>query len=200
MCHVFPPLLSIFGLFPVLVQCDYELILVQLCLSHDLWLSCVFIVLSVQFDVLCYILDDELYPRLRVLRSSLVCAPWQKTRPNSKLRPFISFSFVLVFKVFCFVPVCLSRGSPKPGIHGRSTPPSATHPSRHSWEIDAAVRDSPKPASDSGPPARHWFKPAGRRHGSSSLITARSAVPRSRGSSSLIRAALPFPGPVDSVP
>ncbi len=49
-CLVFPPLVSIFGLFPVLVKCDYELILVQLCLSHYLWLSCVLIVLSVQFD------------------------------------------------------------------------------------------------------------------------------------------------------
>ncbi len=47
-CHVFPPLFSIFGLFAVLVKCDYELILVQLCLSYYLRLSCVFIVLSVQ--------------------------------------------------------------------------------------------------------------------------------------------------------
>ncbi len=41
-CHVFPPLVSIFGLFPVLVKCDYELILVQLCLSPYLLLPCVF--------------------------------------------------------------------------------------------------------------------------------------------------------------
>ncbi len=46
-CHVLPPLVSIFGLFLFLVKCDYELILVQLCLSRYLWLSCVFIVLSV---------------------------------------------------------------------------------------------------------------------------------------------------------
>ncbi len=31
MCHVFPPHVSIFGLFPVLVSCHYELICVQLC-------------------------------------------------------------------------------------------------------------------------------------------------------------------------
>ncbi len=30
-CHVFPPPVSIFGLFPVLVSCHYELICVQLC-------------------------------------------------------------------------------------------------------------------------------------------------------------------------
>ncbi len=32
-CHVFLPLVSIFGLFPVLVRCDYQLILVQLCVG-----------------------------------------------------------------------------------------------------------------------------------------------------------------------
>ncbi len=35
-CHVFPPHVSIFGLFPVLVKCHYELILVQPCLSNYL--------------------------------------------------------------------------------------------------------------------------------------------------------------------
>ncbi len=49
-CHVFLPHVSIFGLFPVLVKCHYELILVQLCLSRYLWFTCVFIVLSIQFD------------------------------------------------------------------------------------------------------------------------------------------------------
>ncbi len=33
-CHVFPPLVSIFGLFPVLVSCHYELSMFQLCLSR----------------------------------------------------------------------------------------------------------------------------------------------------------------------
>ncbi len=32
MCHVFPPLVSIFGLFPVLIRSDYEFIGVQVCL------------------------------------------------------------------------------------------------------------------------------------------------------------------------
>ncbi len=31
-CHVFPPLVSIYGLFPVLVSCHYELSIFQLCL------------------------------------------------------------------------------------------------------------------------------------------------------------------------
>ncbi len=50
-CHVFPPHVSLFGLFPVLVKCHYELILVQPCLSNYLWFTCVFIVLSVHFDL-----------------------------------------------------------------------------------------------------------------------------------------------------
>ncbi len=33
-CHVSPPLVSLFGLFPVFIECDNELILAQLCLSH----------------------------------------------------------------------------------------------------------------------------------------------------------------------
>ncbi len=32
LCLVFPPRVSIFGLFPVLVKCDYELSMFQLCL------------------------------------------------------------------------------------------------------------------------------------------------------------------------
>ncbi len=40
--HVFPPHVSIFGLFPVLVKCHYELILVQPCLSNYLWFTCVY--------------------------------------------------------------------------------------------------------------------------------------------------------------
>ncbi len=47
----------------------------------------------------------KLYPRLRVPRFSLLCAPWQKTRPNSKRRPFTSFCFVRFFK--CFICSCI---------------------------------------------------------------------------------------------
>ncbi len=63
---------------------------------------------------LCYpdvVIKDyyfEVLPRLRVPRLSLLCAPWQKTRPNSKRRPFTSFCFVRFFKFvilfLCFVP------------------------------------------------------------------------------------------------
>ncbi len=49
MCHVFPPLVSLVC-FLSLYLVIYELILVQLCLSNYLWLSCVLIFLSVQFD------------------------------------------------------------------------------------------------------------------------------------------------------
>ncbi len=115
-----PPLVSIFGLFPVLVKCDYELIIVQLCLSHYLWLSCVFIVLSVQFDFVwstCYspvflsvnlalscpafsgVFKDclfELHPRLRVPRSSLVCA-YKGYKPKGDW-----FYFAKVIKLWFF--------------------------------------------------------------------------------------------------
>ncbi len=45
-CHVFPPLVSIYGLFPVLVSCHYELICVQLCVcdcvNYPVYISPVF--------------------------------------------------------------------------------------------------------------------------------------------------------------
>ncbi len=61
-CHVFPPLVSMFGLFPVLVKCHYELIIVQPCLSNYLWFTCVFIVLSVQFDLVWSTRYSPVYP------------------------------------------------------------------------------------------------------------------------------------------
>ncbi len=45
-CHLFPPPVSIFGLFPVLVSCRYELICVQLCMwlcvNYPVYISPVF--------------------------------------------------------------------------------------------------------------------------------------------------------------
>ncbi len=62
----------------------------------------------VTLDVVIKDYDFEVLPRLRVPRLSLLCAPWQKTRPNSKRRPFTSFCYVRFFKCFilflCFVP------------------------------------------------------------------------------------------------
>ncbi len=40
-CLVFPPLVSLFGVFPVLVSCHYEFILFQVCVIICL-LPCVF--------------------------------------------------------------------------------------------------------------------------------------------------------------
>ncbi len=50
MCHVFPPLVSIYGLFPVLVSCHYELSMFQLCLSHYVLITLCISVLSFEFD------------------------------------------------------------------------------------------------------------------------------------------------------
>ncbi len=49
-CHVFPPHVSIFGLFPVLVSCHYELSMFQLCLSHYVLITLCILVLSFEFD------------------------------------------------------------------------------------------------------------------------------------------------------
>ncbi len=48
-CHVFPPLVSIFGLFPVLVSCHYELSMFQLCLSRYVLITLCILVLSFEF-------------------------------------------------------------------------------------------------------------------------------------------------------
>ncbi len=50
-CHVFPPLVSIFGLFPVLVSCHYELSMFQLCLSRYVLITLCILVLSFEFDL-----------------------------------------------------------------------------------------------------------------------------------------------------
>ncbi len=55
---------------------------------------CVCIALS-YLDVVIKEYYFEVSPRLRVPRFSLLCAPWQKTRPNSKRRPFTSFPLEL---------------------------------------------------------------------------------------------------------
>ncbi len=49
-CHVFPPLVSIYGLFPVLVSCHYELSMFQLCLSRYVLITLCILVLSFEFD------------------------------------------------------------------------------------------------------------------------------------------------------
>ncbi len=50
-CHVFPPHVSIFGLFPVLVSCHYELSMFQLCLSRYVLITLCILVLSFEFDL-----------------------------------------------------------------------------------------------------------------------------------------------------
>ncbi len=73
----------------------------------------------------------EVYSRLRVPRFSLLCAPWQKTRPNSKRRPFTLFCFVRFFKFFLCSCVLSLAGRES------SCPPFAG--------VYAAVRGSPSP-------------------------------------------------------
>ncbi len=170
MCLVFPPLVSLYGLFPVLVSCDYEFIWFQVCVivNYLVYLSPVFVfhfVWSTCYSrcvylALCYpdvVIKDyyfEVRPRLRVPRLSLLCAPWQKTRPNSKRRPFTSFCFVRFFKCVILVPCFGPRGkrvrSPRalmPAVRGSWRRRSRlSHPAvrgssrRRSWINQPTVR------------------------------------------------------------
>ncbi len=91
-CQLFLPLVSIFGLFPVLVSCHYELSMFQLCLScyvliipcilvlsfefDFVWSTCYFPVYPVSLSCLDVIKDYYLSLRPRPCPcSSLLCAP-----------------------------------------------------------------------------------------------------------------------------
>ncbi len=150
-CHVFPPLVSIFGLFPVLVWCDYWLILVQPCLSNYLWLTCVFIVLSVHFDFVWSIRYSRCFLSVSLALSWLKTVIWvyvlvsvflvppccvhRDRRPDLTVSgaPSPRFAFSVFYKVlFLFLCVCLSR--------------QASPHARRSREISATGCSYPKPA------------------------------------------------------
>ncbi len=89
--------------------CVWLWVYYQVYFSPVCWVPCrlvyslfpVFLCVCIALSYLDVIIKDyyfEVYPRLRVPRFSLLCAPWQKTRPNSKRRPFTSFCFVRFFK------------------------------------------------------------------------------------------------------
>ncbi len=93
---VFPLLVSLFGLFPVLVSCVYELILVQLCLSPYLWLPYVFYspVCSVWFGLVYSLLPVSLsvsaftcqaLPCLDSLKTDWRSTPPSVAHPNRPL-------------------------------------------------------------------------------------------------------------------
>ncbi len=100
----------------------------------------------------------SLSPRLRVPVSSLVCAPWQKTRPNRKRRPFTSVCFRFLKSFYLFLFICpAARKSPLLiplvarvkgawELGGIAASPLAASPhARRSREISAAGGGSPKP-------------------------------------------------------
>ncbi len=132
MCHLFLPLVSIFGLFPVLVSCRYELICVQLCVCDYVLITLCILVLSFEFDFVWSTCDFPVYP---VSESCLVLIKYYylSLRPRLRVpvppscvhrdrRPDLTVSGAhsprIVFhfsKVFCFVPefVCpVARKSP----------------------------------------------------------------------------------------
>ncbi len=79
--------------------------------------------------------------------SSLVCAPWQKTWPNRKWRPFTSFCFRFQksFVLFQSVCLCLSRGKE---VAARN--PAIAH-CKTAWEF-GGIAASPLAAMPSCPP------------------------------------------------
>ncbi len=151
---------------------------------HVVWSTRCFCIALSYLDVVIKDYYFEVYPRF-----SLLCAPWQKTRPNSKRRPFTSFCFVRFFKsLVCSWVLSLAASGLEP-----SCPPFAAQPSRRSQEMTtppSTANPSPparlwlnarrpaswlnarrpaswlnarRPASDSSPPDCRWLKPAGRR-------------------------------------
>ncbi len=159
MCHLFLPLLSIFGLFPVLVSCRYELICVQLCVCDYVLITLCILVLSFEFDfvwstryfpgVSCpcqscldvYIKDYylSLRPRLRVLVPPSCVHRDRRPDQNRKRRPFTPICFPFL-KVFCFVSVCLSHGKEVAARH-----PALAH-CKSAWEF-GGIAASPLAAS-----------------------------------------------------
>ncbi len=116
-------------------------------LSPVYWVPCrlvyslfpVFLCVCIALSTLDVVIKDyyfEVYPRLRVPRFSLLCAPWRKTRPNSTRRPFTSFCFVRFFK--SLVCSCVLSLAASESVRSEpSCPPFAG--------VYAAVRGSPIP-------------------------------------------------------
>ncbi len=143
-CHVFPPLVSIFGLFPVLVSCHYELSMFQLCLcdcvNYPVYLVPVFwvwfrLVYSLFPGVSClwalscpalmfikyYYLS--LRPRLHVLVPP--SCVHRDRRPDLTVSSPPSSRFVLFvfWRVFiCSCVLCLSRGMEVAARYSRHSP------------------------------------------------------------------------------
>ncbi len=116
-----------------------------------LWLSCIFIVLYFQFNfvwsthystVFMSTLPSLAWPCLASLKTSICdyssspCSSLipplnvhRARRPDQTVScaPSPRFVLFLFWKVF-IVPICLSRGSPKSTVRGRSRSPSAAHP------------------------------------------------------------------------
>ncbi len=114
-------------------------------LSPVCWVPCrlvyslfpVFLCVCIALSYLDVVIKDyyfEVSPRLHVPHFSLLCAPWQKTRPNSKRRPFTSFC-VRFFKCFLCSWVLSLAASPHARRSREFMPPFAALPSRGSREF-----------------------------------------------------------------
>ncbi len=145
-CLLFPYMVSFMSLLVNSVPgvCVWLCVYYPVYLSHVCWVPCrlvyslfpVFLSVYIALSYLDVFIEDyyfEVSPRLRVPRFSLLCAPWQKTRPNSERRPFTSFCFVRFFKFFLCSCVLSARRQPScppfAGVHaairGSTSPPFA---------------------------------------------------------------------------
>ncbi len=94
-CHVFLPPVSMFGLFPVLVNCDYELILVQLCFSS------LFMIILCIYSHVCSVWLHLVYS---LLPGVTVCV--YLALPCLDINCYLSYILVCVFLV---PPSCVHR-------------------------------------------------------------------------------------------
>ncbi len=157
MCHVVLPLVSIYGLFPVLVSCHYELSMFQLCLSRYVLITLCILVLSFEFDLIwstryspvflsmsaLFVKIKDYYlslsPRLRVpVPPSCV---HRDRRPDLTVSGAPSPCFVFSFWKFLFCScLCLSRGKE---VAARN--PTIAH-CKTAWEF-SGIAASPLAAS-----------------------------------------------------
>ncbi len=123
-CHVFPPLVSIYGLFPVLVSCHYELSMFQLCLSRYVFIYPGYISPVFEFD---FVWSTRYFPVYPVSESCLVlpCPALScLVLPCPALMSIKTIIWVYVLVcVFLYPPSCVHRDRrPDPTVSGAPSP------------------------------------------------------------------------------
>ncbi len=178
-CHVFPPHVSIFGLFPVLVSCHYELICVQLCVCDCVnypvyispvfwvWFRLVYLLLPRCILSLCLVLSCldiyikdyylSLYPHLCVPVPPSCVHRDRRPDPTVSGAPSPRFVLFVVWKVFIlFLSVCPAAWKSPLVI------PAIAH-CKSAWEFGGIAASAASPLVASSVRSAGWGypKPAG---------------------------------------